>query len=303
MNFTFDFKEYLNKKIALQIYFILFILLNIVDFLNLLEGDLDFFKKLLSWTIIGYIFYKVSLTKIFIGKTIRSYDLAYIFAFCLMIIPRTLTYYIELIGKNFESFHVFGTFLEIINGLQGSNYLFQNIPLVIGFLLIIFISIRLISKYKYEEESFLGSFNFSDYFKFIKLDIFLLIIISLFFGIFIFNMFMEWFALAVDAIILVLGLFYYLFKYLHNHTNNKFTEYLQITSNTGNEFYSNLILAFSNKKTFLIGISFLLTLHLMVDTGVYLVPYTLGTENGLYFGQLGDNHNPFFLAFLIVHHN
>ena len=67
-----------NKKILLQIYFVLFIILNLLDFFNIIPNDLDFFKKLLSWSIIAYIFYKVSPTKIFIGNKIKI-DIKYNF--------------------------------------------------------------------------------------------------------------------------------------------------------------------------------------------------------------------------------
>lgn len=297
MKIKIDFSRLFHNKILIQAYFIFFIILNIADFLHYLEGDLDFFKKILSWIIIGYIFYKVSLSKIFVGEKIKKYDLGYIFAFCLMIIPRTLEYYITLIGENeIKNYIIFGGFLNFIKNIQGNNFIFQQTSLLIGIILIIFISIRLINKHYYTKDSLIGSMNFSEYMRFIKLDIITLIVVSLFFGIFVFNLIMEWFALAVDAIILVLGLIYYFFKYLHHHTQSKFSEYIKTASNTGNDFYQKLILAFSDKKTFFIGISFLLTLHLMVDGGVYMIPYTIGSENSLYFGKLGENHNPLFFS-------
>ena len=56
-----------NKKISQRIeelILILIILLNIFDFFELLSADLDFIKLIISWTVLGYLIYKASLTKI-----------------------------------------------------------------------------------------------------------------------------------------------------------------------------------------------------------------------------------------------
>ncbi|MFW6225625.1 MAG: hypothetical protein ACOC3V_01535, partial [bacterium] len=128
------------------------------------------------------------------------------------------------------------------------------------------------------------------YFKYIFQQT-MLTFMLIFFGLIIFTFFMEWFALAVDALILIIGLLYYIILYIHNHTENQISNLLQSISNSGNQFYQNLILFFSNKKTIFIGISFILTLHLLVDLGVFMVPYTFGTQDTLYISQL-DAFNP-----------
>lgn len=139
-----------------------------------------------------------------------------------------------------------------------------------------------------EEKSLIGSFKFKDsYFGHFGKN-FLLIIFGFFFGLIVFNFIMEWFALAIDDLILILGLFYYFYVYINKHTNIDLS-YLEQASNTGNEFFENLIEFFSDKKTFFIGVSFLLTIHLLVDAGVYLVPYVTGVENGLYFVDLDNS--------------
>ena len=89
----FKFKDFFTKKFLLQIYFFIFIFLIFFDFLNYLLADIDFFKKLLSWSIIGYIFYKASPTKIFIGKRLKIYDILFILGFSLMSIIKSLVLY------------------------------------------------------------------------------------------------------------------------------------------------------------------------------------------------------------------
>ncbi|MCA9495940.1 MAG: hypothetical protein KC589_03280 [Nanoarchaeota archaeon] len=288
-----------SKKILLQIYFILFIILNLLDFFNIIPNDLDFFKKLLSWSIIAYIFYKVSPTKIFTGNKIKKYDIMYIIGFSFIAIAKDLKFYVQNLANGTnnipaDSFNfIFEKILQIILNIDA--HIFVNYSMIFGIFICSIISIKLLKNYNIEENSLLGSIKLNDYLRFMKFQYIILIIISLFFAIIIVNLFMEWFALAVDSVILVLGLFYYLFKYIHDHQYNQTSLYLQKITNSGNNFFQSLITTFSNKKTFFIGISFLLTLHLLVDAGVYLIPYTIGTENALYFENLNSEsreHKP-----------
>ena len=307
------------KKYLFEIYFIFFIFLNIIDFLNIIGGDLDFFKKILSWTLISYLFYKVSITKIFIGNKIKYMDLLYILSFCLMTIPKFLILYSRNINKELfkslsdfnildigvgnSNYYLFSTFLNYIHNLSDIEITnFLTYFLIIGILLSSLITIIIIRKFNYKKNSLLGSFNFSEYSKFIKLNYLSLIFISISFGFIIFNFFMEWFALAVDSLILVIGLFYYIIKFIKKNKNlkfNKSSKLLNDISNTGNNFLIKLLEMFSNKKTIFIGISFLLTLHLLVDFGVFIIPYAIGTQNTLYFSQISDvhTHNPLFSIF------
>lgn len=274
-----------SKKILIQLYFIFFIFLNIIDFLNIIVGDLDFFKKILSWTLIGYIFYKTSLTKIFIGKRIKSYDIGFIIVFCLFTIPKSLLLYTRNISQDLTAkYFIFEPVFQILIQLNFEQFL--QITFISATLLTLILAIALRSNNNVEEKSFIGSFKFKEsYFKYIYEQL-ILIFILLFFGLIVFNLFMEWFALAVDAIILILGLIYYIFVYIHSHMTSKLSKLLQDISNSGNNFYQSLIKMFSDKKTLFLGISFLLTLHMLVDVGVYLIPYTIGTQNTLYFNSL-----------------
>jgi len=305
-----ELKNIFNKKLLIKIYCIFFILLNVIDFLNIIGGDLDFFKKILSWVLIAYVFYNISLTKLFIGKRMKKYDIIFILIFCLIVIPKSLFLYtsgitdIELSGiseNEINNYHIFSPILKYIKHFQIEEFLqiitYTNL---LGIILIIIFSIILYSNNPHQNKSFLGSLELKEtYFKPI-LEILSLIFINLFFAIIVFNLFMEWFALAVDALILVLGLIYYLFEFIKHHTSGKISSALSTISNTGNDFYQNLISMFSNKKTIFIACSVLLAVHLLVDIGVYLIPYIIGTQNTLYFSSLdigGRLHSPIFSFF------
>lgn len=290
----------ITKKIILIMIMLVLFIINILDFLNKLNGDLDFIEKLISWTLFGYIFYEVSFTKIFIGTRIKKYDLSYIFAFSLIGVVKSIVYYTEDLFYNSNNYFIFKLFLDYIHSLNENIVTLYSF--FIGLILIIIISIVLLRKHEIEEDSLLGSIKFNEYAKFLKLDYIVLILISIFFAMILFNYFMEWFALAIDDQIPIIGLFYYLFKYIHDHTNNVFSKFLQTVNSSGEDFFQNLLKSFSNKKTIFIGISFILTLHLLVDCGVYIVSYTTGVQNSLYFSSLDTQtrqHIPLFNFFNI----
>ena len=74
----------MNTKIMHRIEEILLsalILIQILDFLEILPGDLDFLKKFISWTAIGYLFYKASISNILFGSKIKFLDFYY-FVIC-----------------------------------------------------------------------------------------------------------------------------------------------------------------------------------------------------------------------------
>jgi hypothetical protein len=292
MNSRFtNIKDFFSKKIVLQLYFIFFILINVFDFFNYLSGDIDFFKKILSWILIGYVFYKASFSKIFVGVVDRRFDWLFMIGFIFIGVMKSLYHYAKI--SNVEDFHIFRFFLELF---PQRSEVFLTYSFLFGIIVVILTSIFLLKKYNPKKKSLIGSFNLSSYLKFIGVEYFILSFSALFFGLIVFNYIMEWFALAVDSIILVLGLLFYLFMFLHNHTALKTENILYVISNTGNNFYQNLISQFSNKKTFMIGVSFILLLHLLVDIGVYLIPFLTGLKNNLY-GNLVVDSVPIFNFF------
>lgn len=267
------------KKQYTIIIFILFILLNVFDFFNMLPQDIDFFKKLLSWFIIGYLFYSISFTKLFIGTRYRLYDIILLFIYALLTLPKIIIHYISSLPPD-ATFSFFGPVISLLKLLTPTHMVFlffASLILIILVSTIIFIKKPIISK------SFIGNVPIKNYYLKTATQLFLLYFISLFFGITIFNFFIEWFALAIDSVILVAGLLYYLFIFVKNHTNSSTSQLLWSISNTGNNFYKELIELFSQRSTFFVGIAFLLVIHLLVDIGVYLIPYGIGTENTLYF--------------------
>ena len=242
------------KKIF-YIYFLFFILLNIVDFFNLLPKYLDIFKKFLSWGLIGYFFYKLSPTKIFLGNQKNLMDFLIIICFYLISTTKSFFYFFKL-----------------------KNDLIIEITFLIGFFFLILICIDLILNTEIKKDSLLGSFNFKNFF----LNFLILLSSFLFFSFIIFNFFSEWFAIAIDSLILILGLIYYLFNFLLKKNHYHTIELSKKISNFGQNFFYKIINYFSNKKTFFHGCVLILTITGLVDIGVFLIPYIFGIKNSFY---------------------
>jgi len=272
------------KKHLTLIYFIFFIILNVIDFLNIIPNDLDLFKKFLSWFLIGLLIYDASITKILIGKRYKTIDFLFVLFSFIMIDTRTLYYWFTYIvdSNQLLSYRLFSGlitfFLSYINSFNKVLSMFY-----IGLSLLFILSYEIYKRRSYStENSLYRSFNFgkgfiNKFFSFLFIYFFVI-----FFSLTVYNFFMEWFALAVDSLILVLGLLYYIYVFIKRHIYKNQYELLNSISSSGEEIYLKTLGLFSNKKTLFLGISFLLTLHLLVDAGVFLIPEMTGLKNTLY---------------------
>jgi len=132
---------------------------------------------------------------------------------------------------------------------------------------------------------------------------FLLTIIYSAFFIIIFNLFMEWFAIAVDAPLIMIGLITYIFLFVKyaSRRRKKFAEkelrvddFIERINGFGFNFYYKFVDLFKKKKTILLGLSGILILHLLTDIVNYLLPYLIGIKDILYLGRFSYGHNSLF---------
>ncbi|MFP4402023.1 MAG: hypothetical protein ACLFPL_02230 [Candidatus Nanoarchaeia archaeon] len=274
---------------SLFVYIILFffIILNVLDFLDLFPiitflfpGDTDFFKKLISWGIIIYLFSNISLTSLLTGFKSKIYDLLILLGSSFIVLPSLLIFYINSIDFNNYSIFSFIINTEFLQLLQANSQVFN----VLGIIIILLVSGLIFVKLPITQDSFIGSVlnnkesYFSELFK-----LFLIIFFILFFAFTYFKFFMEWFALAVDAILLVIGMLYYIYIYVFKHEKElKLNSFLRDIVNTGNNFFKELLIYLKDKNTILISIALLLSAHLLVDVGVYIIPFATGIDNSLY---------------------
>ena len=113
----------------------------------------------------------------------------------------------------------------------------------------------------------------------------------------IFNLVIEWLAIAVDSILIVIFVVFYLYLIAKHkrHLNN--TALLYRTANAIDIYYDKFIELFTKKKTIGLAITGLLVLHVFTDVANYLIPYVLSSYDTLYLQQAGSGHAPIFYHF------
>jgi hypothetical protein len=113
----------------------------------------------------------------------------------------------------------------------------------------------------------------------------------------VFNLLTEWLALAVDAPIITAAIFFYFFVLIKHKTRLRPVELVYKIGNVGEKFYERFIDLFHYKKTLLLGLAGMKIMHQLTDIGNFLVPYTVGLKDPIYFSSLGVGHDAIFSFF------
>src|SRR3989338_5255805 len=238
--------------------------LNILDFSHQLPGDLDVLKKVLSWTSVAYLFYKVSLTTILFGERNRVLDFTIVMAY-LFLVAKNIIFVAD-----YASSLWFGSFFSFL-----SQYASTITPLsiIIGAMLLV-INAAVLAEWSTHIAP--GPQP--------MVKRFFMILVALFaFFVVVFNFFMEWISISVDAMLLVITLLFYFFTlYQRQWEFFRLDSFLYRVGDASTRFYEQFTGLFSNRHTLMLGLAGMLVLHLIVDGGVYLFPYLTGLENPLY---------------------
>lgn len=291
-----DKKTLFNIEHRIEELLLLFvILLNGFDFFGLLSADLDYAKKIISWSALGYLLYKASLTKIFFNVKHKFIDAILISSYFLMIMKNIVIFSKEKV----EEFVFFSGLHHLITQNAQS---FEMITFITGAVMIILISLYSAFKVEIQDPSLINIFYHGITLpegKFHKTSKFLSIffIFTAFFVV-VFNMVMEWLALAVDAPIIIVGIVVYIFFVIRHYEKFSVDGFLYKIGNTGEKFYERFVSFFHYKRTLFLGITGMLVLHLLTDVGNFLLPYLFPFREGLYLAHLGKGHEALFPLFL-----
>ena len=279
------------KYLSLTFLYIIVIALNVLDFVNFLSLDLDFFKKIISLGLISFLFYKVSAMKIFFGVRKKIYDVILIIIFLLLTLPKLLFKYVSITNLNEFSFEFFKIpLIYLVKQLINFEpYKIIDLLFFIGLILYTLFFIYIFLNTKEEGNCFISSFNFTNTFKHLIQKILVSYFSLLFFGIIIFNFFVEWFAFAIDYFILFIGLIFltcYFIYHFRKKQNADDKNLISNIANFGNDLYVNCIEYLKDKKTFFYTIVILFACHLFIDFVVFVLSYSLGFFNSFYFYDL-----------------
>lgn len=279
-------RHYLEDAILL-----IFIILQVADFFELIPGDLDFLKKLHSWVLIGYLFYRVALTKILLGAHNPHLDVLVIITYFLFSV-KNLTG-VAIGGVEDASF--FKNFFEWV--ISHAPIVEKTAFVAAGYILILS-SAYMAWKIPLRPKSLIGVLHEAGPLpKKMKTAItrfFIIIGILLTFFITVFNLFNEWLAIGVDAPLVVVGILVYLFIVVRYHKHFHTDHFVHKIGNIGEDLYERFIELLSQKKRVYLFVMGLLALHLITDIGNFIIPYIVSIKEALYFSQLGPGHTPFF---------
>lgn len=273
---------------------ILIILLDILDFFEILPADLDYAKKIISWAALGYILYKASLTKIFFNNQHRHVDVLLIISYFMLIFKNIIVFSYGRI----DEFVVFYDFLKFI---VENAALLELYSLITGGILILLLAVYSSFFIDVKKPSLMHIIHEegkpNTLFKYLVRIIVVYLVYIAFFVV-VFNLIMEWLAIAIDAPIIMLAILFYLFIVIRHYRKYKAETLIYRIGEFGDKFYEKFISLFHYKKTILLGISGMLVLHLLTDAGSFIIPYILIFRDTLYFSQLGAGHEALIPLFL-----
>jgi hypothetical protein len=269
---------------SLEIFLLVIIVLNILDFFQFIGSELDYVKKLLSWTILGVLLIRVSPSKVLFGRKHPDIDSLLLFSYYLLILKNMLLY--AHIAMQSAGVHtIFGFSFSLIpfyTTLLGAAASFEFWTFTTGVVCLLFLSVYVSLRVPFATTSVMGVLHEqgtpSTRYFFSRFISTLLVFFSFF--LFVFNLMMEWLAIAVDAALLVIALFLYSFLLVRHRVVAQ--EFVVKVGNVGSDFIRSFIDHFRYRNTLLLGIAGLLVLHLLTDIGIFLIPFITGLAHPLY---------------------
>lgn len=273
----------------------LIILIGVLDFLEILPADLDYVKKVVSWTLLGYLFYKVSPTYIFFNNKIRLMDGILIIAYFLLTFKNLVAIAISSIEDSSFFHDLFGFLMN--NSVNIETFSFYTGGLML-FLLAIYCAVKVEVKKPSLMHMLHGEGRISKNPVVAAFRAVSILLVFIFFFIAVFNLVMEWLGMATDAPLVMIAVVFYLFYVIRRYRHYRVEHFIYKVGSFGDTFYERFMTMFHYKKTIWLGISGLLVMHLLTEVSNFLIPYVINLRDSLYFSQLGEGHSSLLSLFM-----
>src|SRR3989344_1224329 len=276
-----------------EVILVFLVLSDVLDFFDILPGDLDYLASVVSWAALGYLLYKISLTRIFFNNRHRYVDILLIVSYFMLIFKNIVIFSSGRLGE-FAYFYGFQKFIV------DNSPAFELYLLVGGSILILLASVYSALLISVRKPSLMHIIHEEGKPKnFYKLVIRAIIVYLVYIAFFIvvFNLAMEWLVIAIDSPLLMIGLLFYLFVIMRHKMFNVESLIYKL-GEFGVKFYEKFVSLFHGKKTILLGISGMLVLHLFTDALSFIIPYIFVFRDPLYFSRLGPGHDALMPLFL-----
>ncbi|MGM5480280.1 MAG: hypothetical protein ACQESC_02360 [Nanobdellota archaeon] len=287
LGFHKDFWKQFSFKIEETILFLI-IILNILDGFEILPADFDFIKKIISWSALGYILYKGSPTTILFGTKKQRLDSIIIIGYFLFTLKNIVSYMISTIGE-------VSSFLKPLYHVITTNaILIERAGIFIGLFLLLLVAIRFSLKIRFKKPSVIHLIHGDKLYakhpgeSLLRIATSFLVLMSFF--VIVFNLFMEWLAIAIDAPLVIIALaiyFFFILKHRHSFLPGSF---LHRFGNFGEQFYTSFLRHLRYRSSVLKILSGMIVLHVLTDAFNFLWPFIIGRSDALYFSVISTPH-------------
>jgi hypothetical protein len=289
----------------IEVLILISIIIHIVAIFELLPGELEWFKWILSSLILTNLFIEAKPTNILFGHENKTFDYVIVISYLIYLIKDIVggaTAIIQDQSMHFMSVHIKNFMMWISYNANSLNMT----SLYLASTIIIFISGLMAIKFEIKKPSLLAAIHEDIKISKEPLTIlkrfFVIFIVIEFFYIFVFNLIIQWLAMAIDdplIFIFIFSLFFFLFR--QKHIFRESVAKRIIDKAEGIEHFCNkLIKMFHYRKTLPLAISGILVFHTLTDILVYVIPHIFFFVKNSFYKQLHiETHFDFVAKSLI----
>lgn len=255
-----------------EILLFIIIILNILDAFEILPADLDYIKKIISWSALTYMLVHARIDKVIAGQNERTAANLLISGFFLLTVKNLIAY-----ASSAESSLFLNDFYA---------FLIQNATIIeyMGFILgcsLIFAGVLRLSTKGISKPSLSYALTHKTTTSLTRAILPILFFTILFF-IGIFNILMEWLAIAIDAPLLMIGLVVFILHVFRQHKMSLSPTLLSKLGSYGFDVYEKIIHRLEHRKYLLPIAAGIVTLYGLTDALIYLWPAIFGVGDPLY---------------------
>lgn len=270
------------RHIIESVFLALLILLNILEFFGMLPGDVDYLKKIVSWTLLAYLFYKLDMPRILFGEQSSDINLLIVISYLLLAFKKFTTSILLLSGDSV----FFSGFFDLV---ASNAYVIEQFTFIMGGVALISVSFYMAVRCNIQKQSLMGIIHESGkppvkYSRIIVRGLALFVVLTSFF-VMLFDLVIEWLAIAVDSLLVMFAIFFYLFYIIRRHKHYNAGSLIYRIGSFGENFYEKFLEMFHKRKTVFLAVAGVLVLHLITDLGIFIVP-AIFNFNEVYFGAL-----------------
>jgi hypothetical protein len=262
------------------------IILEVIDFLAIIPPSLEFAEKIFSVAGMAYLFWKASITRISFGKQCKTKDAIIVSAYLLLSFKTVIGY---MINEAHEASAVGWIYAQLVTNadtIEKAGFYAGTIMLMAVAALTVREKAKKPSIMQMIHETEAGTATH----KIIRFFSTYIILLAIYLLVFTFAF--EWLGMVIDAAILIIILFFYLFVIVKRGKRMGTESFLKKVSDTSEEYYEKFVSLFHSRKTVVLAITGLLVLHLLVEVGSFVIPYTTGFMYSQYLHYLGEGHTP-----------